>query len=678
MSGKFEKAGKQKFPLPGWLFVVFMAVYCELLLHLWTTKNIMAGRLVVVILFALGLGSVLGFVSSLFSKAKVNKGVAIGVGVFLAVFYMTEYFLQDAYQNFMTIKTIVGGAGGVAQDYMELIISLVTRNLWRIGLVLLPIVAYGIFCSSQKTGWKLRGVLAVAAVVLYLLGFGAMKLLTNDASVMDKMYNFDSAVRVFGLNMGLALDVVNGAAGEKEPEFIAPVQPTVAETQPEEMESVEETQEATEPPVVYGYNELDVDFAALAEKPGNSTIKSLHSYVASQTPSKQNQYTGLFEGKNLILITAEAFTAEVIDEELTPTLYRLANKGIKFTDYYQPAWGASTTTGEFSNLIGLVPTGGGSSMWETVEQDLFLTMGNQLQELDYYSTAYHNHLHDFYSRHRTHKGLGYDRFIARGMGMDDIKKVWPESDLEMMQLTVDQYIDQQPFSIYYMTVSGHCPYGKDDNAMTKKNFAAVEHLDYSETVKGYFASQMELEYAMAYLVERLEEAGIADDTVIVIGTDHYPYGLEDSSTWKNKKNYLPELFGMAVDDCFARDHNALIIWSGCIEDMGLQVDTPVYSLDILPTLSNLFGLEYDSRLLVGRDVFSDAEPLVLWPNYSWKTEKGTYNFATDTFTPAEGVQVDDSYVGYISTMVTNKITFSSKVQSANYYKYLVAELKKSQ
>ena len=90
MSGKFEKAGKQKFPLPGWLFVVFMAVYCELVLHLWTTKNIMAGRLVVVILFALGLGSVLGFVSSLFSKAKVNKGVAIGVGVFLAVFYMTE------------------------------------------------------------------------------------------------------------------------------------------------------------------------------------------------------------------------------------------------------------------------------------------------------------------------------------------------------------------------------------------------------------------------------------------------------------------------------------------------------------------------------------------------------------------------------------------------------------
>lgn len=661
---------KKKFTLPGWLFVAIMAVYCELLLHFWTAKNLMAGRVVVVALFAMGFGVALGLISSFF-KAKVSKGVVVGIGIVLAVLYMTEYFLQDAYQNFMTIKTIISGAGGVAQDYFALVVSLVTRNLWRIALVLLPVIGYGLFCINPESSWKLRGILAAAAAALYLLGFGAMNALTNDASVMNSTYNFDSAVRVFGLHMGLILESTGSGKADTEPEFVAPTMPTVAVPETESTEPAAEGTEATEPPVVYGDNALDLDFSSLTTA---GSIGTINQYIASQTPSKQNEYTGLFEGKNLILITAEAFTAEVIDPELTPTLYRLATKGIHFTDYYQPAWGASTTSGEFSNVIGLVPAGGGSCMMEAAEQKLFLTMGHQLQKLGYYSTAYHNHFHDFYNRHKTHKHLGYDRFIARNMGMDEIKPVWPESDLQMMELTIDQYIDHQPFSIYYMTVSGHCPYVYSENAMTRKNIEVIEQMEsmsgYSDVIQGYFASQLELEYALTYLVERLEEAGIADDTVIVLGTDHYPYGLENSSTWNNTKDYLAELFGKKANDCFTRDHNALIIWSGCIEDMGLRIDDPVYSLDILPTLSNLFGVEYDSRLLVGRDVFSDELPVVLWPNHSWKTDKGSYNFSAGTFTPAEGVEVEEGYIEYVSSVVRNKITYSRSALENNYFNYL--------
>ena len=665
---KFEI--KKKLTLPGWAFVVAMALYCELLLHFWTAKNALAGRVITVTLFALGLGFVLGLISSLFN-AKVSKGVAVGIGAFLAVLYITEYFLQDAYQAFMTISTIIGGAGGVAQDYFALIVSLVVRNLWRIALVLLPVIAYGIFCVNPQSSWKLRGILAAAAVVLYLLGFGAMKGLTNDASVMNSTYNFDNAVRVFGLHMGLILETANGGKAEAEPEFVisTPTMPTEAT---EATEAADEEIQETEPPIVYGDNVMEaLDFDNMTTA---GTAGTLNQYVASLTPSKKNEFTGLFEGKNLILITAEAFTAEVIDPERTPTLYRLATKGIHFTDYYQPAWGASTTSGEFSNVIGLVPAGGGNCMLEAAQQKLFLTMGNQLQKLGYHSTAYHNHLHDFYSRHKTHKHLGYDNFVARGMGMDGISKIWPESDLEMMQLTVDQYIDNQPFSIYYMTVSGHCPYTYGENAMTRKNIEVTKQMEgmdqYTDVIQGYYASQMELEYALSYLVQRLEEAGIADDTVIALGTDHYPYGLEKSTTWNNTKDYLAELYGQKATDCFIRDHNALIIWSGCIEDMGLEINEPVYSLDIVPTLSNLFGVEYDSRLLIGRDVFSDEMPLVLWPNYSWKTDKGSYNFSAGTFTPAEGVEVDEAYIEYVNAIVRNKITYSRSAQEYNYFNYL--------
>ena len=428
--------------------------------------------------------------------------------------------------------------------------------------------------------------------------------------------------------------------------------------------------------MVYGYNELDIDFAALANSESNSAIAAIHKYVALLSPSKKNAYTGLFEGKNLIFITAEAFSAEVIDPELTPTLYRLANEGIRFADYYQPLWGGSTITGEYSNLTGLVAAGGTASMQEANQQDMFLLIGKQLQSRGYFSAAYHNHSYTYYDRHITHLAIGYDTFTGMGNGLEaGVTEQWPESDLEMMEFTLGQYIDQQPFSVYYMTISGHCLYSTQGNSMSRKNYDKVADMDASETIKSYYAAHLELEKSLQYLVNALEKAGIADDTVIVLATDHYPYGLENSTAWNNTKDYLAELYGYAYTDYFQRDHNALIIWSGCLEDMDLTVDTPVYSLDILPTLSNLFGVDYDSRLLVGRDVLSDTEPLVLWPNFSWKTDKGQYDATTGIFTPAEGVRVSEGYVEYISAVVANKIAYSQSVAYKNYFNYVAAALK---
>ena len=681
MRGKYESPKKQKAKkplyLPAWIFIPAMVLYNELLLHFWTADTLVPGRLLTVTLFALAFGSALGALVSLL-RPKAQKWVAIAVAVLVSVISLMEYFLHDAYQNFMPFVTIFAGAGGVMTDYLEMIVSLLVRNLWRIGLVLLPIVLYAVICTCKQQKWLFRGLLAVTAVVLYLVSFLAVNVIGLDRDQLSSNYEFDSAVQAFGLNMAMIQDLFySTGAVEQEMEFEIMDPGTMPTMQPvtlptEETTAQEATEAPTEAPVVYGYNVLDLDFAALAAETKNSTIASIHSYVASQAPSQQNAYTGLFEGKNLIFITAEAFTSQAVDPELTPTLYRLANEGIKFTDYYQPAWGASTTSGEYSNVVGLVPANGGSCMSEAHQQNLFLTIGNQLKNLGYTSTAYHNHLYTFYSRNQTHTGLGYDKFIGMGNGMTGVQNIFPESDLEMMQFSVEQYIDQQPFNIYYMSVSGHSVYSLAGHAQARKNIDKVAHMEASEAVKCYYAAQLEFEYAMEYLVRQLEEAGIADDTVIVISTDHYPYGLDKSSTYGNSKNYLTELYGVKKVDFLTRDSNTLIIWSGCLEDKDIVVDTPVYSLDILPTLSNLFGVKYDSRLLIGRDVFSDTDPLVLWPNGSWRTDLGTYNVSTQTFTPAEGVaDVSDDYIKYISSLVTNKTKFSKSVASANYYNEVV-------
>lgn len=659
---------RKKVTLPGWLFAAVMVAFDELILHLWTAETILPGRLAAVAAFALGFGCLLALIASLFG-GRAEKCFAVILTALLAVLYLAEYFMIDAYKTFMSLDTMLGRAGDVAGDYMDTVISLLSQNVWRIGLMLLPIVLYALFAAPKKAGWKVRTALAVMMAASYLLGFGIVSAVGTDAPKLSTAYSFDEAIHSFGLHMGLVLDAVHSGSAEQEPTFVMPEQPTTQPTPEMEAAETEETTEATEPPVVYGENAFDLDFAALAEAETNGNIASLHSYVASQTASVENEYTGLFAGKNLILITAESFSAEVIDPERTPTLYRLATKGIQFTDYTQPVWHGSTTTGEFTNLIGLVPLYTGGAMQEVRDQKMFLTMGNQLQKLGYTSAAYHNGSFTYYNRHETHTHLGYDSFTGLYNGLEEgVQLLTPSSDLEMIDFTLPQYLDQQPFSLYYMTISGHATYWASSNAMVAKNYSVVEDLEYSTQVKGYLAANMELEYAMESLVRQLEEAGIADDTVIVLATDHYPYGLEASDAWGNDKNYLNELYGETVTDCFIRDHSALIIWSGCLEDEEpIVVDTPVYSLDILPTLSNLFGLEFDSRLLVGRDVFSDTQPLVLWPTYCWKTDKGTYDISTNTFTPYEGVTVEEGYVEYISSLVANKITFSKAIQQYNYY-----------
>ena len=262
-----------------------------------------------------------------------------------------------------------------------------------------------------------------------------------------------------------------------------------------------------------------------------------------------------------------------------------------------------------------------------------------------------------------------------GNGMEaGVKSCWPESDLEMFSYIMPKFIDGgEPFSVYFMSVSGHCAYNRMGNSMSLRHYDKFASMDASEEIKCYHAANYDFELAMEYLLDALEEAGIADDTVIAISADHYPYGLEESATWATTQNYLPELYGFTPTNNAQRDHNALIIWSGCLEDREepVTVSGPTYSIDILPTLSNLFGVEYDSRLLVGRDALSDTMALVIWPDYSWKTDRGYYHGPSGVFYPTDGAEpADAAYIENVKSIVRNKMTFSKGLLNYNYMNYI--------
>ncbi len=683
-------------------------------------------------LFSLCAGLAVSGIISLLPKRAVQILAPFYLGV-LALVFIVEFLVYRQFKVAYDINTILNAAtdalGGFGADIRRLIFCF--DGISHIALFLLPLILWFVLRKKitgqlpQKGIWQRRTGRTVFFPLALLTGgaacYGAALFLILccglHKDIYTNQYNFESAVMQFGLGEGLCLDIRNLALSKTsahvfestEGEFVQGTAGTSLEDTPgnskeetgsngktvvqakeaasaqeiiirQEGASAQREKTAQEDeavtPVVYGQSVASFDFAALAAAGGSCA--DIDAYVSALTPSSQNAYTGSFAGKNLILICAEAFSGFLIDPELTPALYRLSTNGINFNDYYQQSI-AGTTGGEYQLLFGLIPTSGGSSIKEITQNGTHTNMGALLNDKGYFGMAFHNSDYTYYDRHKTHIKLGYSGgYMGVGNGLEDlISPEWPASDLELMQETLPMYIDKQPFNVYYMTVSGHSVYAFGNNAMSRENKDAVDawcakkKLSYTEPVRAYIAANLELEKAVAYLVETLEEKGIADDTVICIAPDHFPYGLDSDASLGNMP-YLSELYGYPVNTYEERDRSRAIIWCGALEDHEpIVVDTPASSIDILPTLCNLFGVEWDSRLYVGRDVLSDALPLVFFGNYDWKTDLGHYSTTGNIFTPTdENAVIPEDYVKQISSVVRNRMTFSKSVLSHDYYTHV--------
>ena len=232
----------------------------------------------------------------------------------------------------------------------------------------------------------------------------------------------------------------------------------------------------------------------------------------------------------------------------------------------------------------------------------------------------------------------------------------------MMVESVDDYVNcKKQFHTYYMTFSGHYQYDWK-NPIAKKNRDKVEHLDYSDTVKAYIACNLELEYALQYLMEKLEEAGVLDDTVIVMTNDHYPYGLTIEE--------YSELAGREIDENFEKYKNSFICWSADMTEP-VRIDKLCSTVDILPTVLNLFGLEFDSRFVIGRDVLSDHEGVAIIANKSYITDDYKFNAVDNEVTMLTDKEIPKEDIDKKSRYISGTIGLSKSMLYTDIYKYIM-------
>ena len=663
-----------------WIFFPLALLYHELLLRAFDTQNaFFRGTLVMVMLFSIATGLLLSLLVNLLHNRKLAQVLTLAVTALWTLLLCVEYCCRSYFKSYFSVGFICTMTGNVVTGFGSTIPGIVAQRLPFIIPALLPLalcilLRKRIATEHRMSKWSLLFVTAVSVIFL-LIGEGLARWGTYGDSYT---YNFqtDAAVSQFGLHTAVRLEAEYALFGTPQPKLELPARTDEPDGTPDNPPQVIT-------PVEYGYNALDIDFQALADSASDSTLRSMAQYFGSLTPSKKNEYTGLFQGKNLVLITAEAFSPWFISRELTPTLYKLTHEGFVCENYYQPGWGQSTTGGEYAVMTGLLPTWVGSnvSFYASANDDMPFALGNQLRALGYRTGAYHDNIYNYYNRDKTHPNLGYDyQGVGNGLAMTEDGS-WPYSDLEMVQNTIGDYIDGYvsdgtPFHVYYMTVSGHGSYGWG-HAMAAKNRAKAQaaYPNASTQVQAYVAANLELENALTYLLEQLEAAGIAEDTVICMSADHYPYLLAEPEA-----DYYNELRGVVDSERDTdRYRNALVLWCGGMEN-AVTVTEPCSAVDIVPTLSNLFGLEYDSRLLSGRDVLdkdynagsaSGSIPLVILPTSSgnsWATAAGVFEATTRTFNARPGVTVEEDYVSRVNNIVALQYNYAQQLIARDYYR----------
>lgn len=639
------------------MLIIFLnLLYLELIYHLFIFNSFKLKHIFLITIFTVLSTIFIDLITSIFTK-KVNKWLMIIINCFLSVLFIAQIINYRFYGNVISIYSIIHG--GQVFGFLSAIFSVLWQNIICVILLLIPIPLYIIFNKKIETdnlSWKVILKKNSLLIIVFILSLLSLQTDKKEIYSAKNLYYYRHApletVKKLGMLTTLRLDLERTITGFEE-----------NLTKVTDL-NLPEVKEDTKNEDKIKYNIEDIDFLKLAEEETKTEIKNIHYYMANETPTKQNKYTGMFKDKNLIVITAEAFSPIAVNEALTPTLYKLVNQGFTFTNFYSPIYYVSTSDGEYVSLTSLLPKESVWTFYKSSKNYLPYVYGNVFKNLGYETYAFHDGQYKYYDRNLSHPNMGY-KYMACGNGLEKLMncKKWPQSDLEMINATFDMYSNEEKFVAYYMSISGHLEYNFYGNNMANKNKALVADTEYSDKIKAYIACQIELDKALEELINKLKEKDILDDTVIVLSADHYPYGLTNDDI-----NSVTPL----EDAKFDIHKNNLIIWSNTMKK-NIKIDKIAESLDILPTILNLFGINYDSRLLIGKDILSDTDGLVILNDRSWITKYGKYNASTQKFTSLTEEEIPENYVNKINEIVANKFVISKNILDTNYYKHVFKE-----
>ncbi len=412
----------------------------------------------------------------------------------------------------------------------------------------------------------------------------------------------------------------------------------------------------------------DTKWEELINNETNTTLNTLNKYFINNKITDENEYTGLYKDKNLIVIMMESVNDIIINKEDYPNFYKLYSEGWHWENNYSPRNSCSTGNNEMSGMTSLY------SIYNTCTANIykdntyFESIFNLFNKNNYYTFSAHDYTEHYYYRHIIHSNMGSQKYYGveeLGIDYSSQYKNWA-SDEDFMKVVNDiiNNVDSDKFMTWLTTVSSHQPYYYS-SIEGDKYLSLYDNLDLKIDLKRYKSKLKILDNALGILIDGLTASGKLDDTVIVLFGDHYPYGLST--------NTINSVLDYDTGVNYESERVPFVIYNSKMEPKVFKEYTSY--VNILPTVANLFGLNYDPRLYMGTDLLSkDYKSLVVFADGSWKNEYAYYNasksdieyFTDKTYSIEELQQINNN--------ISNKINMSSLAIKNNYFNYLYSSL----
>ena len=435
---------------------------------------------------------------------------------------------------------------------------------------------------------------------------------------------------------------------------------------------------------VYTY-QFDDLFQSLKPKINNmfgydKALKKVTDYYDKNKYEQNiNEYTGIFEGKNVIAIHAEslqnfAIGLEFNGQEVTPNLNKLVKESLYFNNFYAQVGVGTSSDSEFTYATSLLPANSGT-VFVNYYNNKFTTIQNLLNDKGYYVFSMHGNDGDFWNRLTMHQNMGYDKFYAKSSFVIDEEYGLGLSDESFFRHAVYMLkdIDENIGTPYYgtlITLTNHTPW-EDADKISELDLSSKVNVNGNMVVRDYLEgkplgdyikSMNYMDKAIGQFLDNMEDEGLLDDTVIVI------YGDHDARISKRNYDYMYN-YDPVNDRLLDEDDNGyrefndydyelskkvpLIIWCKDLEEPKV-IDTPMGMIDVMPTLGNMLNIY--NKYALGNDIMNidDGENIVVFKDGSYLTSKIYYNAKNnEVYTLSNGV-ISEDYISN-STDYANEI-----------------------
>jgi len=342
------------------------------------------------------------------------------------------------------------------------------------------------------------------------------------------------------------------------------------------------------------------------ETNAETTIQTYYDALPEYTP---NDYTNLFNNYNLIHITAESLDTRFIDENLTPTLYKIYHENsIVFDNYYAPVYfQGATCNSEFMALTSLYPMHS-NSLGNNVcalyyHQNFPGALPHQFNALNYNTYYFHSGISTFYHRDVLMPNLGFDT-IAFQDDLD-VSEYNERRDSEMMTFINTLFNNDEPFYLNLLTYGMHGAYNQQDYEDYQPILDHYYPNGFDKEVENYYKKLMDFDALLKQLIEYLDANHLYDNTVLTIHTDHYPYMMDDKS--------LEKTLNQSISN-YNFTKQKYIIHNPLLETTTKNI--PMTTRDVAPTLLNLFTDDPLPSFYLGKDVLGLNHHIVLLDDFT--------------------------------------------------------------